>query len=658
MAVCLLFLISLFLFPHTTLATPSADQDIFISEIQIAGDEIHDEFIELYNPKETSFSLDGLKLCRKTSTGSLSQIKSFSSKDIVPHQGFFLFAHSEGIFASIPADASTKSSALSENNSLAIVDFCDSKKPPIRILDSISWGSGKIFDEKTLPIPGNISASKSLVRDLKTLLWSISDSPTPTNSAGQTIMPKSAPLPDPAPTPSDTAIIMIRINEVFPNPLDEDDEWIELFNFGQASISLKGWSIADKTKSYPFDTSDTISPKGFFLVSRAKSGIAMNNTGEIITLSNTLKNTIDQVSYEKTIEGASLNYSSNGYRWSKTITPLAENILNNTPEMKKADIPDTAYINVPMLFSASGKDSDGEKIKYTWNFGDGHKSYKSEIAHRYEKKGKYRGTLTISDGTEATVTEFSIEVKKYEAPKIRLLSLVPNPEGKDTAAENIEIENRSKKSVDLLGWSIATGWKKLVNHPIRESFIIPGKSKRFLTREFSSFTLPNEKGKIELRSPDGKTVQKMKYDLKGKSAEENARLVKEKGKKWTWISHQSTESDTQLSNNKEQGGEDSQQTTNNTNQEREIDRQELQLQQDTEVITSKRERGEKLVSMEKNPREEMRKIISFGTDIETPLAVLDSTPRVAGAKSEAHSSEMIPKDFSLNAIINGWLARD
>jgi len=102
-----------------------------------------------------------------------------------------------------------------------------------------------------------------------------------------------------------------------------------------------------------------------------------------------------------------------------------------------------------------------------------------------------------------------------------------------TDHEWIIIENRGKKAVDLKGYSIATGWKKLANHPIRESFIIKPKSEATLTRTFSLFTLPNQKGKIELRSPDGKTIQDIKYKLE-KSIPENAVYTKEKGKRWEW----------------------------------------------------------------------------------------------------------------------------
>ena len=39
-------------------------------------------------------------------------------------------------------------------------------------------------------------------------------------------------------------------------------------------------------------------------------------------------------------------------------------------------------------FDARGKDSDRDTLKYTWDFGDGHKSYKKETS-QHKEKGDY-----------------------------------------------------------------------------------------------------------------------------------------------------------------------------------------------------------------------------------------------------------------------------
>jgi PKD repeat protein len=636
----------------------SADTDIFISEIQIAGEHKEDKFIELYNPNTNSGGIDisGYKLRRKTSGVTEDSVIEFKNGSIIPAKGYFLWGNSDGIFKSPLADAETKA-APTNNNSIALY-----KKSGTQyiLIDSVAWGSGKAFDADTFLQTDNIPASKSLMRSVHTLQWSVSDTPTPTNSHGQTLTPSPPPPADPAPPAGGTSL---RINELLPNPVGSDTgkEWIELFNFGTTPINLKNWSFVKKSGSLSPLAEQEIASHGFLTIP-----LSLNNTSETISLLDPSKNIVSQVSYEHAPSGDSLNFFTQGtYRWSKTPTPGSDNIVGNAPETKDKDIPDTAYLGVLTAFSASGKDDDGDTIKYTWDFGDGHKSYKRETAHRYDEEGKYEGTLTITDGTESDITPFTIEVEKYEAPKVRMTALVPNPTGRDTDTEYITLENRSRKSVDLLGWSIATGWKKLVNHPIRESFIIPRKSKRNITHTFLAFTLPNEKARIELRSPDGGTVQKLKYNLKGKSAGEDALLVKEKGKRWEWILPQLTESSKQTTAQTADAPpaglpESLRESLRAGGTTAVVDREEEQLKRDTETITLKKQRGEKAFSGEQNPADEMRKLIGFGTDIETPIAVLSPDPAVAGASDELSPSgqDGIDDGFDLNALINHWLAKE
>ena len=96
-------------------------------------------------------------------------------------------------------------------------------------------------------------------------------------------------------------------------------------------------------------------------------------------------------------------------------------------------------------------------------------------------------------------------------------------------------------AINLKNWSVATGWKNLINHPIREDFKIKaGKSKKLL-RDICGFTLTNTRNKLELRSPDGKAVQKIKYDHGEKSIEEDE-VYKKIGNDWTWVKNQTSSS--------------------------------------------------------------------------------------------------------------------
>ncbi|HLC95041.1 MAG TPA: lamin tail domain-containing protein [Patescibacteria group bacterium] len=351
--------------------------------------------------------------------------------------------------------------------------------------------------------------------------------------------PEPTPNPDPTPLPSSPKTV--RFNEILPNPSAKGDagEFIELYNFGNATTDISGWIIRDATKTgkYTFPVGTIIQADAYVVITDQVFKLSLNNTKETLSLFDTLDTLIDSLAYEKTKDDISLNYTATGWRGGIP-TPGAINHLNTLPNTKEK-VPKKGFRSIPVEFRASGKDADGDTLKYTWDFGDGHKSYKAKTSHAYQTKGIYTVTLKTSDNKEDLLETFTITIRALSYPKVRITSLVPNPAGKDTDNEWILIENRDKKTVNLKGFGIATGWKKLANHPIREDFFIAPKQGRHLTREHSLFTLPNQKGKIELRAPDGKVLQDITYKLKT-SAPENSVYKKEKDKRWEWEINQTT----------------------------------------------------------------------------------------------------------------------
>jgi len=523
---CIFFIIA----SSEALAAPT---DILLSEVSIAGIEASDEFIELYNQGDTSLDLSGLQLRRRTSSGSESSIKVFAKNSIILAHGYFLWANSQGIFKIPFADSETSSSALAPDNSIGL--FTKSGVDGV-LIDSIAWGKGAPFSPATPAFP-NPEKQTSLTRALATLSWS-QGIVTPTNSKGVIwVTPVPEPIPEPLPLPGANTV---RFNEVFPNSAAKGDqgEFIELYNLGNTSQDISGWIIRDATKTgkYTFPTGTLFLADTYLVITDQTFTLSLNNTNETLSLFDATGAVIDTMNYEKTKEDVSLNFTTSGWRGGRP-TPGKINELNNLPETREK-VPKKGYRGVPVDFDARGRDSDGEKLKYTWNFGDNHRSYKEKTSHTYEENGMYSVTLATTDGSDDVTETFTLKIETLPKPDIRITALVPNPAGKDTEGEWIIIENRGKKSVDLKGFGIATGWKKLVNHPIRESFVITPKSQRKLTRGFSLFTLPNQKGKIELRASDGAVLQKIKYKLE-KSAQEDVIYFKKKGKRWQWDESQS-----------------------------------------------------------------------------------------------------------------------
>ncbi|EKE20313.1 MAG: nuclease [uncultured bacterium] len=329
----------------------------------------------------------------------------------------------------------------------------------------------------------------------------------------------------------------IYLTELFPNPSQSQyEEYIELYNGTNEDVDLEGWMLRDssKTGKYIFSESVILKSQKYLAIFKEKFKFALNNSGdESVTLFDPNGKEVSRVEYNGSKKNVSFNLDGLRWRGSKFLTPGAENILNNEP-YGKVKIDEDVFENAYADFSVSTGDKDGEKVKVVWDFGDKHKSYLAKTRHKYEKVGKYQASVKLSDGNEDVMKNFEIEVKKFPHPKVKIISFTANPAGKDSDFEIITIQNKSKKKINLEGWSIATGTKNLVNHPITEKLEIKKSQSKEITREISKFTLNNKKGKIELRYPDGKVADKIKYDHGKDSIGDDEVYTKESGK-WEWV---------------------------------------------------------------------------------------------------------------------------
>lgn len=326
----------------------------------------------------------------------------------------------------------------------------------------------------------------------------------------------------------------ILINEFLPTPPNGSDEFIELYNASGKQEDIFGWVLHDATKSgkYIIKEHVILDPQQYLVILGEIFKFALNSSKETLTLEDIEGKIVSQIYYDKAKSGASYNFNGSSWRWSKFLTPGKENIFNNEP-YGKINLPKDVWENVYADFSVSTGDKDGEKVKVIWDFGDGRKSYKEKTKHKYEKKGVYKASVKYSDESEDVIKEFEIKVEKFPEPKVKIIEVNSNPMGSDTKNETITIENKSKKKINLLGWSIATGWKKFINHTIREDFVIEKGKTKILTREISSFTLNNKKDKIELRYPNGEVASKLKY--KKEEGIEESEVYQKNKDRWKWV---------------------------------------------------------------------------------------------------------------------------
>ncbi len=330
------------------------------------------------------------------------------------------------------------------------------------------------------------------------------------------------------------------LNEIMPNPvgLDKNNEWIELVNLSKEKVNLLGWYFENgKGTQFKIKEKVEISPFGFWVIMISSGIFSIRNSDEKIAFFNPNGELVDEISWQKSApSGISLNRKDEKqWEWSQFVTLGKENQFNHIPKMK-VKIDSKIYRNVPVQFSAVGtKDNDGDKLKFVWDFGDGHRSYREKTTHIYNKKGKYFVKLIVKDGAAIVEKVFKIEVKSYPKNKLKIVEIEPNPKGKDKRNERIVIENRSSKKINLIDFLIATGKnsQKITNHPIYDDFFIaPRKSKEIKNEKICYFSLLNSKGLVKLLYPDKKKADVVKYE-KNKIKEGEIYRLTESG--WSWI---------------------------------------------------------------------------------------------------------------------------
>ena len=129
---------------------------LVISEVQIAGATADDEFVELYNPTDSSVDLSGYRLTRKTSAGTQATLVSSMSGSIASH-GFFLVTN-PGYTGSVLSDLqySATTSAIAANNTIVL--YSDAG---VTVTDKVGMGTATDNEATTTAVP---AANQSIER--------------------------------------------------------------------------------------------------------------------------------------------------------------------------------------------------------------------------------------------------------------------------------------------------------------------------------------------------------------------------------------------------------------------------------------------------------------------------------------------------------------
>ncbi len=264
----------------------------------------------------------------------------------------------------------------------------------------------------------------------------------------------------------------IVINEFVSNPIDSEEEWIELYNKKEEEINLDDWQIEEGSGAIT-KISGKISPQGFFVIEKIKG--YLNNSGDIIILRDKNSRIIDYVTYGDWNDGSKEDNASRTY-----------------------DPNSAARIN-------DGFDTNQDNLDFKIS--------------------------TIP--TKAGPNKFSFEEKKYPF-SIIINELLPNPKGDDSENEFIELKNLNDFEVDLEGWKLedASEIKFIISSKNLSSTIISPKGFLILKRKLTKIPLNNFGSEIlKLYQPNDNLVDSVKYS--GEVQEDFAYAKNEKGN-WAW----------------------------------------------------------------------------------------------------------------------------
>ncbi|MDP2656598.1 MAG: lamin tail domain-containing protein [bacterium] len=500
--------------------------DLLINEFVSDPTDDDTEWIELYNPLIKNIDLAGWTI-EDGSKGKTILAGAIGSN---ANTRFFVVENPKG--------------KLNNPGDVIIL-----KSPTGDIIDEVAYGNwADDNDQNNAPVakdPFSVARVKDGANTYNnTFDFQITAHPTK-GSSNVIIDPDS-------PTGGDTLpfIKNISITELLPNPIGPDTkgEFIELYNGGDSDIDLLNWEVINNAgRKYIVNakklTSTIIPAHHYFVLSRTVTGLALKNTGgdgiKLYQPNGEKPNAVFTYT-EKAIQGQSYVLFNDGQTgWTTTPTPGGENIktIANQPPDLDLQVPTTGTVLEEIPCDASDTiDPEQDPLTYTWDFGDGQKGEGIALSHHYDKAGRYKISLTVTDGTNKKITTKTITIKESiqniapsdttdeieikDAPipqeSINIISSIvineifPNPKGKDTD-EFIELVNTSDEPVDISRWRVAFQLGKK-SYTYSTSTMIPANGYLLLTTAQEKIQLRNIADTVVLYDTHGNVIDTVFYE--------------------------------------------------------------------------------------------------------------------------------------------------
>lgn len=118
----------------------------------------------------------------------------------------------------------------------------------------------------------------------------------------------------------------VVISEIFPNPSQDAQEFVEIYNAGREEVKLKDLSLQIGTKTGKIDSEETLQPSAYYAILEDSLPARLNNNGQTILLIDALGRELDQVAYPKAPAGQTYALKeADNYFWTESPTPGQQN---------------------------------------------------------------------------------------------------------------------------------------------------------------------------------------------------------------------------------------------------------------------------------------------------------------------------------------------
>ncbi|MBI2484040.1 lamin tail domain-containing protein [Candidatus Uhrbacteria bacterium] len=182
----------------------------------------------------------------------------------------------------------------------------------------------------------------------------IIDSPTPRESIASSVeLRKKSEISSSSPSvPTETATSSptIFFNELLPNPTgpDRGQEFIELYNAGDAAVDISQWIIELQggRTHYTIPQGSHVPPYGFFVTPTNGRGFVLRNSGDELVLRDWYGTAIDSIDYTESPEGKSFaRGEANDWIWTSDISRGVKNIIAGVKISKQVPPNDTVILS-------------------------------------------------------------------------------------------------------------------------------------------------------------------------------------------------------------------------------------------------------------------------------------------------------------------------